>query len=195
VVHTRANPSTWEAKAGGLWVREKSGLHSKPWLKKIKTKKSGEFIYTGGTINKLWTYHLPKFLPALYLKLLITFPLINSQRWDCWTSQYGCSNFYLFLVFAVLGFELGVSHLLDRYSTAWIKPPVLFTLVILEIRSHFLLRPAWTLIILFYASCRPWDDRLTPPHPTLFHWDGVLQIVLPRPAQNCNPPNFSLQSS
>jgi hypothetical protein len=46
-------------------------------------------------------------------------------------------------------------------SAAWAIPLTLFALVILEIGSCFLLRPAWTSIFLFYASCHCWDDSFS----------------------------------
>jgi hypothetical protein len=51
-------------------------------------------------------------------------------------------------------------------------PPVLFALVILELGSRFLLRPSWTVILLFYASWHSWDDRLLPLYPVI-GWDGI----------------------
>jgi hypothetical protein len=51
-------------------------------------------------------------------------------------------------------------------------PPALFALVILEIGGCFLPRPAWTMLLLFYASYHSWDDRCTPlPRTTVAsHW-------------------------
>jgi hypothetical protein len=54
----------------------------------------------------------------------------------------------------------------------------LFALVILEIRSHSLLREAWTMIPQFHASWHHWNGRNEPPHPAI-GWDGVLQNCLP----------------
>jgi hypothetical protein len=65
-----------------------------------------------------------------------------------------------------------------------------FTLVNLEIGSCFLSRPAWTVILLFNASCLTWDDRHMALCPAFFsmemgshnifylHWPGtaILQI-------------------
>jgi hypothetical protein len=34
----------------------------------------------------------------------------------------------------------------------------------LEIGSHFLPRPIWTMILLVYAFLCSWDDRPAPPH-------------------------------
>jgi hypothetical protein len=95
-----------------------------------------------------------------------------------------------------VGFELRTLSLLGKCSTSWATPLDLFSLVILEIGSHFLPKLAWTLILLFYASHYTWDDRHVPPCPTFFHWDGVLQtFFLPRLVWNYDPPYLSLPST
>jgi hypothetical protein len=68
----------------------------------------------------------------------------------------------------VLGFELRASNLLDRTSNTQATLPSFFTLVILEIRSYFLPRLAWTMTLLFYTSYLHWDDRHIPLCPALF---------------------------
>jgi hypothetical protein len=60
--------------------------------------------------------------------------------------------------------------------------------------SHFLPRPAWTVILLLYASCQRWDNRQLPLCPAV-GGDGVLQTFLRGLALNCNPFNLSLPSS
>jgi hypothetical protein len=52
--------------------------------------------------------------------------------------------------------------------------PTLFTLVILEIGSHFVPRIASTAVFLFYASHCHWDDRQETLY-TAIGWDGVSQ--------------------
>jgi hypothetical protein len=37
--------------------------------------------------------------------------------------------------------------------------------------------PAWTLVLLFYASCYCWGDKYVPPHPASFQWDEISQTV------------------
>jgi hypothetical protein len=54
-----------------------------------------------------------------------------------------------FCVWGGLGFELRASHLQNRPSIASVTSLVHFILVILEIRSRLLPRPAWTVILLF----------------------------------------------
>jgi hypothetical protein len=71
----------------------------------------------------------------------------------------------------VLGFELWASHLLGRCSTTW-ATLALLALVILEIGSPFLPRPAWSAFLLFYASCHSWGGRQVPVCPAFFCWDG-----------------------
>jgi hypothetical protein len=90
-----------------------------------------------------------------------------------------CNSFItsFFFFFVVLGFELGASHLLGRCSTAWASLPTLFAMVNLEMGSHFLPRLAWTVVLLFWASCHSWDDRRLPPHPALFCWDRVSKLL------------------
>jgi hypothetical protein len=51
-------------------------------------------------------------------------------------------------------------------------PPALFALVVLEIGSYFLSRPAWTAILLFYSFLCSWDDVCTIT-PSFFYWDRV----------------------
>jgi hypothetical protein len=80
---------------------------------------------------------------------------------------------------AKLAFELRALHLLSRHSTAWATPPTLFTLRVLETESRFLPRLAWSVVLRFYASHCNWDDKWAPPHPAVFHWDGVLRTFCP----------------
>jgi cation transport ATPase len=65
--------------------------------------------------------------------------------------------FSLFL--AVLGFELSVLHFPGRCTTVWVTPSVLFSVAVLVIGFPFLPRPAWTVILLFYASWCCWVGR------------------------------------
>jgi hypothetical protein len=62
-------------------------------------------------------------------------------------------------------------------------PPALFALIILELGSHFLCRPVWTTILLFYASCPPWEDDVC-------HY--VLRRVLSWAGLDLSSPGFSL---
>jgi hypothetical protein len=71
---------------------------------------------------------------------------------------------FVFMYLLVLGFELRASCLLYRYSTSWVMPLALFALVILEIGSHFLPWPTWTMILSLYLSffgyCGVWTQGL-----------------------------------
>jgi hypothetical protein len=77
------------------------------------------------------------------------------------------SFFLSFILVVVLGLELRTSHLLVRHCT-WEIPPDLFALVIFEIGSCCLPRPAWTAILLFYASYHSWNYRHMLPCPGFF---------------------------
>jgi hypothetical protein len=67
-------------------------------------------------------------------------------------------------------------------------PAHFFALVIFEIKFHFVPRPAWTMILLFYASHHSWDDSCATI-PSCFCWDGVLQtFFLPGQAWNETSP-------
>jgi hypothetical protein len=72
----------------------------------------------------------------------------------------------------VQGFELRALYLVGRCFTTEAMPPALFTLVILDMGSRFLPKPAWTRILLYYASHLAWDNRHTPLCPPI-GWDGV----------------------
>jgi hypothetical protein len=85
----------------------------------------------------------------------------------------------VYYFFSVLGFELRASHSVDTCFTTWAIPPAIFAPVILEIGSCFSPRPAWTVILLFYASLHCFDDRCVTAHPSLFHWDGSPKLFLP----------------
>jgi hypothetical protein len=66
----------------------------------------------------------------------------------------------------------------------------------LEKRSHFLPRPAWMVILLFYASCHHWDDRGTTPHPAFFPpMRSGKQASMAELAWSYDPPDSSLPSS
>jgi hypothetical protein len=66
---------------------------------------------------------------------------------------------YLLFFLVLLGFEL--------------KPHLqhIFLCLFLETGFHFMPRPTWTGILLFYTSCSSWNDRCVPPHPVI-GWDG-----------------------
>jgi hypothetical protein len=99
----------------------------------------------------------------------------------------------LLFVFSVLGFELRAFCLVSRQT--WAPPPALFTLVILDTGSHFLPRPAWTLIVLLYTSCHCWDDRHLPLHPAVVCRNEVSRtFCLGWPRNECNPLYLSLPS-
>jgi hypothetical protein len=55
-----------------------------------------------------------------------------------------------------------------------------------------LLFSTWTLILLFYAFCSPWDQRITPPSLTI-GWDGVSWTFLPRLVWYLSPLDLSFQ--
>jgi hypothetical protein len=97
---------------------------------------------------------------------------------------------YFFFTFSI------IFHLFTCACIVWvISPPTLPSILslfppqfqagpvlpwlFLEIGSHFLLKLAWTVILLFCASCCNGDDRCMPPCPVVFHWDGVLKTFLP----------------
>jgi hypothetical protein len=85
---------------------------------------------------------------------------------------------------------------LGNHCVALSMPQVLFALVILEIGSCFLPRPAWTMFLLFYAFCSSWNDRHAPPHLAFFPIEmGISQTFLSGLAWNHNPPNLSLLHS
>jgi hypothetical protein len=60
--------------------------------------------------------------------------------------------------------------LLDEHSTAGAIPLALFALVILEIGTSFLPRPAWTMTVIVSTSYSSWDDRRAPLCQAFFHW-------------------------
>jgi hypothetical protein len=72
------------------------------------------------------------------------------------------------IIFGSTGFELRTLHFLGRCSTTW-HTTRHFCSVISQMVSHFLPRPTWTVILLFYASHYNWDIRHTPPHPAFLH--------------------------
>jgi hypothetical protein len=90
-----------------------------------------------------------------------------------------------------LGFELKAIHLPGRPSTPWATPLALFALAVLMIRSHFLPKLDWTVILLFKASLHCWDDRHTWLDPPFFCWDVVLHKL----SLSHDPPKLTLSSS
>jgi hypothetical protein len=91
----------------------------------------------------------------------------------------------------VWGFELRASPLLARHFITWAMPPAIFALVIFEIESHVLLRPAWAEILLFYPSCQSWIiGRCRHAQLFLLRWRS--RELLPWLALNYDLPNLSL---
>jgi hypothetical protein len=77
------------------------------------------------------------------------------------------ANVFVF-VFANTGFEHRVLCLLGRHSiTLAIHPSPFCSGYFRE--SHFLPRPTWHMILLFYTFCCHWDDRWMSPHLAFFH--------------------------
>jgi hypothetical protein len=107
-----------------------------------------------------------------------------------------CLDFFICFVFSFRGARVWTRarHLLGNHYTSWASPPALFVVVILEIGSHFMSRPTWTMIPLFYASCCSQDDRYMPPCPTI-GWDGISWTFLPRLISKCSLLDLNLTSS
>jgi hypothetical protein len=70
-------------------------------------------------------------------------------------------------------------------------PPVLFTLVIFEIGSHFLLRLTWTMTLLSYTFHYNWDDRHAPPYSAIGREEGLTKF-LSGLASNYSSPDLHL---
>jgi hypothetical protein len=95
------------------------------------------------------------------------------------------------------GVELRAWCLVGGHCTTWAITPALFALVILDLGSHFLLRPALTTVLVFYASCCSCDDRHAPPCPAFSIEMGSCELCCsphPTPQKNC-PRTVTLQSS
>jgi hypothetical protein len=134
---------------------------------------------------------------TILIILYLSFPLILTQPLKGYIlvtiSVCLCLSLFHFLGGTVTWTQ-GL-HLVRRHFTAWCMLLVLFALVILETKSHFLPRPIWTMILLFYTSSPCWDDRHVPPCPVFFHWDGNLPNFLPGLALNHDPSDLCLPSS
>jgi hypothetical protein len=106
----------------------------------------------------------------LSISLEMWYFLHISQFWDFYKMETTVTmqEMLFFFLVVVLGFELRALYLLGRSSTAGTMPPALFALIILDIGSCFLPRPAWTSIFLCYTS-------RGLPFPASFCSDGVLK--------------------
>jgi hypothetical protein len=111
------------------------------------------YIYSDHCCSPSHWFHFPNSSPFMYVLCIYLFFYLDStyERKHGILISVFLSIVYLFWV--VLGFELRTSHLLSRHSIAWVIPTALFTLVILEIVSHFLSKSGYTVILLFYAFC------------------------------------------
>jgi hypothetical protein len=92
-------------------------------------------------------------LYCLYQSLYIVLIQFNWNIIHIQQIHFLFTYFYFFL--AVLRFEL---RALCLHSITWTMPPVIFALVIFQMRSWFLPRLAWTMILLFMPPTY-WDDR------------------------------------
>jgi hypothetical protein len=88
---------------------------------------------------------------------------INLGKWLYSSSLtfFYCCSYYYYLI--ILAFELSSLSLLGRQFTAFTMPQTLFSLVILEIGSCFLPRPAWNAILLSHSFHHSCDDRHALP--------------------------------
>lgn len=105
------------------------------------------------------------FLVVLWIKALHLWSR-HSYHWAVLLTQkyiltVHISFYYLFIV--IPRFELKASCILGRCCTAW-APSGPFCSSCFG--SHFLPQPAWTEILLFYASHSNWDVMHIPPHST-----------------------------
>jgi hypothetical protein len=132
-------------------------MMSLPWLWSSTWSVCPFFSAVHGEEGRLccWTMCLPSGLLGTLSKL-ICMPLSPVS-----THNKHCLTLLLSFLMPVqssenslfgLGYEVRALRLLGRCSTTWTMPPVLFVLVILGTGSHFLPRPAWITIFLFYAS-------------------------------------------
>jgi hypothetical protein len=132
----------------------------------------------------------PQQLPAIQWAIVIP------CQWGLYLSPVWV--LYLLLLFVILGFGGGVCWycslcLQGWYSTIWAIPPTLYALFIFRDGAHFLPRPAWTVILLFYTSWCNQDDRHVPPCSTFFLLISVVsQTFSPELAPKHNPPDPNL---
>jgi hypothetical protein len=73
-----------------------------------------------------------------------------------------------FMFFVISFWGIGVW---TQVYTIWATPPVLFALIILKTKSHFLSRPAWTNLILWFWLLLEWQVHTTTPSFFLLKWD------------------------
>jgi hypothetical protein len=101
-----------------------------------------------------------------------TFYFLSFQSWKILASVVTKKSNYIHTLFlAVLGFELRVSHLHSRCFTTWGMSPVLFSLVIFQIRSHtFAWGWPWTVILFYLHFPRNWSDRWMPHLACWLRW-------------------------
>jgi hypothetical protein len=96
--------------------------------------------------------------------------------------------------FSLLGFELRASCLLNWYSTAWATPSAHFAVVILKVGAHFLLKTAWTTILLFcFLPVLGWQVHTTMSSFFLFRWS--FTNFFPGLALNHSSPDLRLPNS
>jgi hypothetical protein len=93
----------------------------------------------------------------------------------CWDCRHALLHAALHLFF----FGNTGAHLLGRHSTAWPRLHPFYSGCFGD-GSRFLSRPAWTMILQYFASCLllGWQACITTP--SFFHWDGILLTFLPR---------------
>jgi hypothetical protein len=99
--------------------------------------------------------HGNPYKPLLLLLPLLPSPHTYQVRWEgevSWqTNEHPPTPVATF--FVGLEFEVRALCLQNRHSTTWVRPPVHFALVILEIGSHKLCQSwPWTMILLISAS-------------------------------------------
>jgi hypothetical protein len=144
-------------------------------------------LYSSGTVSYFYHFmmgHSPN-LGSKHLPSLVSRPLIEDHVRSTIVNSFLLrpipNNDFFFFFWLYGGLNWGCYILLVRHSTVWATYPALFALIVLEIGSHFLPRPAWPMILLYYDSCCSWNDRSVPPYQAFvtiiemshFAWAGL----------------------
>jgi hypothetical protein len=162
--------------------------HNMQWFN-IQLKTFCVWMHKGSHHANKISYIASRHKILLYSLLLVNphLPHLSSPHFKFLSK---ITSIYFFV--AVLGFELGTSHLLGRLSTTWPPPPVLFHSGYFEDRVLIFAQVSWIEILFYTSQSLQWQAPATMPSTFPLRWGPsnffFAQAVLEPWSSQSQPP-------